>query len=157
MNVTSLNNDGQAGRQEMKDTLQFKLGNVTRLVFKKMNSELVQEGIPVMAEQVPILMVVYFKEHDITQQDIANVLQKDKAGIQRSVQTLTKDGFLRIESDIEDKRKNIISLTASGKFVCEKIQALAISFNNQIMEHFTEEERITFLSFLNRVAGIIEK
>lgn len=144
-------------REDLKNTLQFKLGNVARLIFKKLNSELSQEGIPVLAEQVPILMIVYFKEQSITQQDIANVLQKDKAGIQRSVQTLHKDGFLKIESDIEDKRKNLISLTASGKFVCEKIQTLAMNFNNQIMEHFTNEERSTFLSFLNRVGAIIEK
>ncbi|TDE13629.1 MarR family winged helix-turn-helix transcriptional regulator [Dyadobacter psychrotolerans] len=144
-------------REEMKGSLQIKLGTVTRLVFKKMNSELTLEGIPVMAEQVPVLMVVYFKENAITQQDIANILQKDKSGILRSVQTLQKDGFLKIESDIEDKRKNLISLTTSGKFVCEKIQALAMTFNDQIMEHFSEEERKLFLSFLDRVAAIIEK
>ncbi|REA62037.1 MarR family transcriptional regulator [Dyadobacter luteus] len=144
-------------REEMRNSLQFKLGNVTRLVFKKMNSALISEGIPVQAEQIPILMVVYFKEDNITQQDIANVLQKDKAGIQRSVQTLSKDGFLKIESDIEDKRKNLISVTASGKFVCEKIQALAIAFHRQIMEYYTEEEQKTLLSLLNRMEGIIEK
>ena len=144
-------------REEMKGSLQVKLGTVTRLVFKKMNSELTLEGIPVMAEQVPVLMVVYFKENAITQQDIANILQKDKSGILRSVQTLQKDGFLKIESDVEDKRKNLISLTSSGKFVCEKIQALAMTFNDQIMEHFSEDERKQFLSFLDRVAAIIEK
>lgn len=144
-------------REEMRNSLQFKLGNVTRLVFKKMNSALISEGIPVQAEQIPILMVVYFKEDNITQQDIANVLQKDKAGIQRSVQSLHKDGFLKIESDIEDKRKNLISVTASGKFVCEKIQTLAIGFHRQIMEHYTAEEQQTLLSLLNRMEGIIEK
>lgn len=95
-------------------------------------------------------------QHNI-QQDIANMLQKDKAGIQRSVQTLHKDGFLKIESDIEDKRKNMVSLTASGKFVCERIQTLAIGFNNQIMEHFSEEERKTFIGFLDRVITVIDK
>jgi len=144
-------------REEMRESLHVKLGNVTRLIFKKLNSELSLEGIPVLAEQLPVLMVVYFKEQEITQQDIANILQKDKSGILRSVQTLKKDGFLIIESDIEDKRKNLISLTASGKFVCEKIQALAIAFNNQIMEHFSEEERRIFLSMLDRITGIIEK
>ncbi|MCE6990531.1 MarR family winged helix-turn-helix transcriptional regulator [Dyadobacter sp. CY323] len=141
----------------MKNSLQFKLGAVTKSVFKKMNSELVNEGIPVLAEQLPILMVVYFQVNAMTQQDIANVLQKDKAGIQRSVQTLHKDGFLKIESDIEDKRKNMISLTPSGKFVCERIQTLAIAFNNQIMEHFSEDERKTFIGFLDRVLTVIEK
>lgn len=144
-------------RDELKNSLQFKLGAVTKVVFKKMNSELVNEGIPVLAEQLPILMVVYFQVNAMTQQDIANVLQKDKAGIQRSVQTLHKDGFLKIESDIEDKRKNMISLTASGKFVCERIQTLAIAFNNQIMEHFSEDERKTFIGFLDRVISVIEK
>ena len=144
-------------KDEMKNSLQFKLGLVTKTVFKRMNAQLVHEGIPVLAEQLPILMVVYFQEHAMTQQDIANVLQKDKAGIQRSVQTLHKDGFLKIESDIEDKRKNMVSLTASGKFVCERIQALVIAFDNQVMEHFTEEERKTFISYLDRVAAVIEK
>ncbi|MCE7067340.1 MarR family transcriptional regulator [Dyadobacter sp. CY326] len=144
-------------KEDMKNSLQFKLGVVTKIVFKKMNAQLVQEGIPVLAEQLPILMVVYFQEHVMTQQDIANVLQKDKAGIQRSVQTLHKDGFLKIESDIEDKRKNLVTLTPSGKFVCERIQALVIAFDNQVMEHFTEEERKTFIGFLDRVVSVIEK
>jgi len=144
-------------RDDMKQTLPFMLGYVTKLVFKKLNSALTQEGIPVLAEQLPILMVVYFQEHALAQQDIANVLQKDKAGIQRSIQTLNKDGFLKIESDLEDKRKNLISLTASGKFVCEKVQTLALSFHNTIMENFTQDEKTTLTSLLDRVAAIIEK
>lgn len=155
MNATI--NNWQNLREELKNSLQFKLGAVTKVVFKKMNAQLVSEGIPVLAEQLPILMVVYFQEHAMTQQDIANVLQKDKAGIQRSVQTLHKDGFLKIESDAEDKRKNLISLTSSGKFVCERIQSLAITFNNQIMEHFSEQEWSTFLGYLDRVFKVIEK
>ena len=150
-------NNWQNLREDLKNSLQFKLGAVTKVVFKKMNAELVSEGIPVLAEQLPILMVVYFQEHALTQQDIANVLQKDKAGIQRSVQTLHKDGFLKIESDIEDKRKNLISLTPSGKFVCERIQSLAITFNSQIKEHFSEEEWGTFLGYLDRVFKVIDK
>jgi MarR family transcriptional repressor of mepA len=144
-------------REDLKNSLQFKLGVVTKIVFKKMNAQLVQEGIPVLAEQLPILMVVYFQENTMTQQDIANLLQKDKAGIQRSVQTLYKDGFLKIESDIEDKRKNMVSLTASGKFVCERIQALIIAFDNQVMEHFSKEEHKQFIGFLDRVVSVMEK
>ena len=95
-------------KEDMKNSLQFKLGVVTKIVFKKMNAQLVQEGIPVLAEQLPILMVVYFQEHAMTQQDIANVLQKDKAGIQRSVQTLHKDGFLKIESENSFEWKKLV-------------------------------------------------
>ena len=149
--------EDKISRDDMKQTLPFMLGNVTRLVFKKLNSEITQEGIPVLAEQIPILMVVYFQEQTITQQDIANVLQKDKAGIQRSIQTLNKDGFLKIESDLEDKRKNLISLTASGKFVCEKVQTLAMNFHNTMLENFSREEKTTLTTLLGRIEAIIEK
>lgn len=147
----------KASREEMKSSLPFKLGLVSKVVFKQMNTALVNEKIPVLAEQIPILMVVYFEENQLTQQDIANVLQKDKSGILRSLKTLQKDGFLKIESDLLDKRKNIVSLTSGGKFVCDRIQALAIGFNQQIMEHFSAEEQKTFHSFLNRVTNIFQK
>lgn len=149
--------DDKIGREDMKNTIPFMLGSVTRLVFKRLNAALTEENIPVLAEQLPILMVVYFQEQAYTQQDIANVLQKDKAGIQRSIQTLNKDGFLKIESDISDKRKNLISLTASGKFVCEKVQTLAIAFHNQIMENFSEEEKASLNTLLSKISNIIEK
>lgn len=144
------------GREVMKDSLPFKLGYVTKLVFKKLNSQLTTEGIPVKAEQLPILMVLYFGDHSLTQQDIANVLQKDKSGILRSVQTLQKDGFLKIENDIEDKRKNLVSLTPAGKFVCERVGSLAMSFNNHIMTQLSVEEQASCLSLLDRIAAIIE-
>jgi DNA-binding MarR family transcriptional regulator len=51
----------------------------------------------------------------------------------------------------------MVSLTASGKFVCERIQALVIAFDNQVMEHFSEEERKQFIGFLDRVVSVIEK
>lgn len=149
--------ENNISREDLRQTLPFMLGNATRLVFKKLNSALNQEGIPVMAEQLPILMVVYFQEQALTQQDITNILQKDKAGIQRSIQTLNKDGFLKIESAIEDKRKNLISLTASGKFVCEKVQTFAMAFHKSIMENFTTTEQKTFTSLLGKIAAIIEK
>lgn len=158
MNQTESVNTSGLDRAEFRESLPFMLGNVSRRLFNAMNTQLMTDGIPLNAKQIPVLMVVYFKEQDeITQQDIANALQKDKAGIQRSIQTLHKDGFLKIEGDLIDKRKNHISLTAAGIFVCEKVQALAVSFNNKIMQHFDENERKLFVSFLNRVAGIIDK
>jgi DNA-binding MarR family transcriptional regulator len=150
-------NEVKINSEDIKTSLPFLLGTVSRAVFRKLNSALVQEGIPLLAEQIPILMVKYFQSSPITQQDIANILQKDKAGIQRSIQTLHKDGFLKIESDLDDKRKNLISLTASGRFVCEKVQALSMDFHHQLMDHFSDDEQKTLTKLLTRIKDIIEK
>jgi hypothetical protein len=58
-----------------------------------MNAQLVQEGIPVLAEQLPILMVVYFQENAMTQQDIANLLQKIKQAYRGQCRHCIKTGF----------------------------------------------------------------
>lgn len=157
MNQTASVKSYDINKAKFKESVPFMLGNVSRQLFNAMTAELVRDGIPLNAKQIPVLMVVYFKDEEMTQQDIANALQKDKAGIQRSIQTLSKDGFLKIESDLIDKRKNHISLTAAGEFVCEKVQSMAVSFNSKIMQQFEEDERKLFMSFLNRVLSIIEK
>lgn len=142
-------------RKDLRESLPFRLGFMSRIIFKKMNVALNNEGIPVLATQMPILMVVYFQEDAMTQQDISKFMQKDKAGIQRAVQSLAKDGFLRIKSDESDKRKNLISLTASGRYVCEKVQKLAVEFHNQIMGKLSEDERTSFHTLMNKIESIV--
>jgi len=56
----------------------------------------------------------------MSQQEIANLLQKDKSGIQRTIKTLERDGYLRVQQDDIDRRKNLIQLTAAGKHIMEK-------------------------------------
>ncbi len=143
-------------QQRMKNSLQFKMGNLHRLMTRRINMELGQHNIPVIAEQIPILMVIYLSAAQ-SQQEIANVLQRDKSGVQRAIQSLVKDGFLRIEGDPADKRKNLVVLTNGGRYICEKVKEIATGFNAQIRENFSEDEYHALLRLLDKLSEIIEK
>lgn len=143
-------------REDIRTTLQFQIGLLFKGLVRKLNNELTRERVPVMAEQVPVLLIVYFHGKPMTQTDIATLAQRDRASIQRSVQVLQKDGFLAIESDILDKRKSVITLTTSGRYIAEKIQSMVVTFNEQILNTLAPDEAATLFRLLNKVALLVE-
>ena len=128
------------------------------LLAKQSNRELTRLGFTLQIEQVPILFMVYFSGEDLlSQQEIANMLQKDKSGIQRSLRTLERDGYLRIVPDSIDRRKNLIQLTPAGKMVVEKAIETAETIDKQVTDQLTTEELDAFLATLRKISSILEK
>ncbi|GAB2775546.1 hypothetical protein GCM10027275_18300 [Rhabdobacter roseus] len=128
---------------------------VTRQIFKQVNLELTKVGLPIVAEQMPILMTIHFIQEPLSQQEIANLLQKDKAGVQRSIQTMRKGGFLHIEDDPHDKRRNIVSLTTSGRFACEKAIECVQEFDARLKSQLTEQESELISKVLDKLLTIV--
>ncbi|WP_229365931.1 MarR family winged helix-turn-helix transcriptional regulator [Fibrisoma montanum] len=125
---------------------------------RKSNRELTRLGFTLQIEQFPILFIIYFSEDNLlSQQDIANMLQKDKSGIQRSIRTLERDGYLRIVSDDVDRRKNLIQLTPAGKLVVEKVIETAEVMDKQVTDQLSAEELASFLTTLRKITTILEK
>ena len=135
----------------------FLISQAGHLMAKKANRELTQRGFSLQIEQFPILFIIYFSGNDLSQQDIANAIQKDKSGIQRSIRTLERDGYLRVGADEADRRKNIIRLTPAGKMVVEQaIQAMGM-LDQQVMSQLPEAEKATFLATLRKVIELLNK
>lgn len=141
--------------ESIKNLIAFQFGKISKLSFRALNGELHKANIPLQAEQIPPLMAVYFNPLK-TQREISDLLERDKAGIQRSIQTLIKDGFLKIEIDTQDKRKNRISLTPSGRFVCDKIVELMLDFDKRIRAELSEEETNFLMKVFDKLSGILE-
>src|SRR4028118_772920 len=90
--------------QRMGSQAVFMISHVGHLMAKKANRELTRLGFTLQIEQFPVLFVTYFAGDDLlSQQEIANMLQKDKSGIQRSIRTLERDGYLRVVADSIDR------------------------------------------------------
>nr|WP_281380731.1 MarR family transcriptional regulator [Rhabdobacter roseus] len=104
---------------------------------------------------MPILMTIHFIQEPLSQQEIANLLQKDKAGVQRSIQTMRKGGFLHIEDDPHDKRRNIVSLTTSGRFACEKAIECVQEFDARLKSQLTEQESELISKVLDKLLTIV--
>jgi DNA-binding MarR family transcriptional regulator len=125
---------------------------------RKANRELTRLGFTLQIEQFPVLFIAYFSGEDLlSQQDIANFLQKDKSGIQRSIRTLERDGYLRIVADSVDRRKNLIRLTPAGKMVIEKALQTTDSMDQEVMSQLTADERDSFLRTMKKITAILDK
>lgn len=136
----------------------FLISHVGHLMARKANRELARLGFTLQIEQFPVLFIAYFSGEDLlSQQDIANFLQKDKSGIQRSVRTLERDGYLRVVADSEDRRKNLIRLTPAGKMIIEQAIKTTETIDEVVMSQLTDEERDTFLKTTRKIAVLLEK
>ncbi|MBD2701719.1 winged helix DNA-binding protein [Spirosoma sp. BT702] len=134
----------------------FTINHVGHLMGKKANRELIRSGFKLQIEQLPILFTVYFSGTDLpSQQEIANLIQKDKSGIQRSIRTLERDGYLRIVADEIDRRKNLIQLTPAGKMVVEKIIEEAEKIDKQVTDQLSAEELHTFMTTLRKISSLL--
>lgn len=138
--------------------LTFNINQVSHLFIRKVNRELSKSGSTLQVEQFPILfLIAHSTEGSLSQQEIANFLQKDKSGIQRSIRTLERDGYLRITADDNDRRKNLVQLTPAGKLTIEKISEKAASINQEITAQLTPEEVSTMLTLLRKITATMEK
>lgn len=136
----------------------FMISHVGHLMAKKANRELARLGFTLQIEQFPVLFVTYFAGEDLlSQQDIANLLQKDKSGIQRSIRTLERDGYLRVVPDSVDRRKNMIRLTPAGKMVIEQAIKTTQQIDQQVMSQLAQSEREAFLTTTRKIIHLLDK
>jgi DNA-binding MarR family transcriptional regulator len=70
-------------------------------------------GIDMTIEQFKV-MVVLWKEKSSTQQNIADFVGKDKTSVTRLIAGLEKRSLIQRTSDANDKRCNLVTLTAQG-------------------------------------------
>lgn len=136
----------------------FMMSHASHLMYRLANRELSRLGFALQIEQFPVLFVIYFAGDNLmSQQEIANVLQKDKSGIQRAIRTLERDGYLRVVPDSIDRRKNMIRLTPAGKMVIEQAIQTTEMLDQQIMSQLTQEERQSFLATTRKIISLLEK
>lgn len=135
----------------------FNINHVAHLMARQINRELSKSGFTLQMEQMPVLFTVYFATGGLlSQQEIANLLQKDKSGIQRTIRTLERDGYLRVQQDDADRRKNLVQLTPAGKMIMEQVLSTSKSFDQQLTSKLTADEVDTLLSLLKKVSESLE-
>ncbi|WP_158242709.1 MULTISPECIES: MarR family winged helix-turn-helix transcriptional regulator [Siphonobacter] len=130
---------------------------LSHLIVRDTNRGLLKLGYALQIEQIRILITLYVLKNPPSQQDIANMLQKNKAGIQRSIQTLQRDGYLRSTTDDQDKRKNVVVLTPAGKLVAEKAIESLEQMNTQIEKHFDEAEIALLLKIRSKIDELAQQ
>lgn len=129
--------------------LNCKLKKHLASVFKK-------EGINLTAEQF-LVMDALWNQGEMTQQNIAYIIQKDKNSVTQFIDNLEKKGLVQRVVDTADRRVNNIKLSKAGLAMKDNTKKVAIAAVNDILEGIPEEELKGFVKVLNKACENIEK
>lgn len=140
---------------EMNDTLLFQMHRIHNLMFRVANGLIQEASVPVKMEQLPILICIY-NCGSVSQQEVADMLHRDKSSIQRTVVVLEKKGLIYISPDTHDKRKNILRATVTGTFVAQQIKDIIKKVEEELFSAFDSEDKINTINSIKVTADKLE-
>lgn len=103
------------------------------------------------AGQHLFLRILFIKEN-LTQEDLSNILNIDKATTARAVKKLEEQEYITRERCVDDKRANIIKVTKKAMDIKEEFFAVYDLWKERITETLTEEESEITLKVLKKIA-----
>jgi DNA-binding MarR family transcriptional regulator len=130
--------------------------NLGHCKFKQFISEMFKnESINLTPEQF-LLIDMLWKEDLVSQQQLANILMKDKNSITKLIDGMEVKGYLKRVSDENDRRLKLIALTPLGKSLEKKVTEVAVNSVNSIITGIEEEELNTFVKVLKVMSQNVE-
>ncbi|MGL5347901.1 MAG: MarR family winged helix-turn-helix transcriptional regulator [Peptostreptococcaceae bacterium] len=136
----------------MENKTKEPIGKFVSQIYRKGNSfitrELSQYGIGF--GQVMFLLQLYRKD-GISQEEITENLNIDKATTCRAIKKLQDEGFVTREKDEEDKRAYKVYLTDKSKNLKDNIYGVLEEWDNILSINITEEERENLINTLKKI------
>ena len=113
-------------------------------------------GINLTAEQF-LVMDTLWNQGEMTQQNIAYIIQKDKNSVTQFIDNLEKKGLVLRSVDKSDRRVNNIKLSPTGMEMKDNTKQVAIAAINDILDGISEQDLTTFVKVLNHACDNIER
>lgn len=130
--------------------------NILNSRIKKCFFDKLQEnGINITPEQFLVLDILW-KKQSLSQQKIADIIQKDKNSVTKIIDSLEKKNLVKRVVDKNDRRINKIELTDEA-FALEKITTkVAIDFMNGAVKGIDSQDLDTFVDVMRRLKNNLE-
>lgn len=94
-------------------------------------------------DSLRLLMVIDYRG-DMTQQELADFMNKDKSAIMRLIDVMEEKELMERAIDEEDKRKNIIRITKRGREFINEIHLKERKMFKELGQGITAADMITF-------------
>ena len=92
----------------------------------------------------------------ITQKELAELCHMDEASISRSLDKLSRSGYLERRPDPSSRRSFLICLTQEGLLEAEKVRALLAFVDDQLWAGISPEEMEIFAQYLEKICKNLE-
>lgn len=109
-----------------------------------------KEGVPLTPEQF-MLIDLLWNLGEMTQQQLADQLQKDKNSVTQLVDALERKGFVERRRNPEDRRSNTLVLTEKAEHLKMEAKRKGILIMDRMLDSVTEDEQRTLLEILRKL------
>lgn len=107
-------------------------------------------------EQNLILMLLWEKD-GLNQNEIAEILKKDKTNIARMVFNLEQKGFIHRVCGEQDRRLLRVFLTSKGKELGDQVIPIAEEFNDLVCKGISDEELMEVRRILSKMCANVQE
>ena len=120
---------------------------INRLIVQKLR----EHGIDGIVASHGDIFYVLFRHDELTMQETADLIGKDKSTVTALVDKLVKAGFIEKRQDETDRRVSFIRLTEEGQRLRPDFHEISVTLLARIYAGFTEQEKETLMSLLTRI------
>lgn len=113
-------------------------------------TKLRQMDVPLTPEQF-MLIDLLWNHGEMSQQQLADQMQKDKNSVTKLVDAIERKGFVVRQQNLNDRRSNTLVLTEKANQLKPGAKQKGISILDQILEGIDEEELRAFLTTLRKL------
>jgi MarR family transcriptional regulator for hemolysin len=124
-------------------------------VLKKRTGEAAETKLTI--EQFGLLHAINMKNEDVIQQDMADIMGKDKSAIYRVIDSLEEKELVRRVVDKNDRRKNFLMVTKKGEAVIEQYLEIEYTLIKELKEGLSKSDIDTFYSVVDHIRKKAEK
>ncbi|MBQ8761388.1 MAG: MarR family transcriptional regulator [Bacteroidales bacterium] len=125
-------------------------------IIKYFAKELSRNDINLTPEQY-LVMDILWDAGVLSQQAIADIIQKDKNSVTKFIDSLEKKGLVYRAVNKKDRRINDIIVSEEGMKLKSKTTEVAINMMRNVLKDIKEEDLISFDKVMNQIKSNIDK
>lgn len=138
--------------EKLNTTFFYNLEKTVKIYRQFFQSQLKINGFDITLDQWLILHTVA-EYPDISQNDIAEKVFKDKASVTRIIELLVQNGFLTRAIHLTNRRMFQLTITQKGLGTIEKLNDLVQKFRQTALTEISTELLLTTQSVLKTIAN----
>ena len=125
-------------------------------LIKYFAKELTRNGINLTPEQYLVMDILWDAEV-MSQQAIADIIQKDKNSVTKFIDSLEKKGLVYRQVNKTDRRVNNIVVSEEGMKLKAKTTEVAIGMMRNVLKDIKEEDLMALDKVMNQIKENIDK
>lgn len=141
---------------DYNESLGRKVVTCSRLIANGLNKKFKELNCPLTFEQWRLMNCLNHQE-GISQNHLADIVDRDYTTVSRLVSTLIKSNMIRRAADANDKRTNLVFLTEEGRGVLDNLATEQVQvFLDEMVRDIPDQDIEVFSSVLDRIIHKLE-